>query len=285
MKIAVAGLGLIGGSFYKASLKAGYETVGLHHGDATGCEDADLVIVAQPPEAIVPWIKAHAAQFKPGAIVLDICGVKTDICREMAAFQATQTPKHPNNSNTGFTFVGGHPMAGREVAGFENSLADLFVGASMIITPFEGTPEATLSVLKDYFKTIGFAMTVVTTPKRHDEMIAFTSQLCHIISTAFARDERVAESIGFSAGSYADMTRIATQNADDWSSLYHSNHDALMTVLDGFIERMTEFREALAVNDIEGMKRFIDEGTAAKKAELAKRKTYIPRGDEPFRRG
>ena len=281
MKVAVAGLGLIGGSFYKASLKAGYETVGLHHGDATGCEDADLVIVAQPPEAIVPWIRAHAAQFKPGAVVIDICGVKTDICREMAAFLQPPT----SNLQPHFTFVGGHPMAGREVAGFENSLADLFVGASMIITPFEGTSEATVTMLKDYFASIGFAMTVVTTPQRHDEMIAFTSQLCHIISTAFARDERVAESIGFSAGSYADMTRIATQNADDWSSLYHSNQKALLTVLDGFIERMSDFRAALAANDIEAMKRCINEGTAAKKAELAKRKTYIPRGDEPFRKG
>ena len=273
MKVAVAGLGLIGGSFYKASLKAGYETVGLHHGDATGCEDADLVVVAQPPEAIVPLIKAHAAQFKPGAIVLDICGVKEEICKEMAAVKG------------GFTFVGGHPMAGREVAGYENSLADLFVGASMIITPFDGTSDATLDVLKDYFKSIGFAMTLVTTPRRHDEMIAFTSQLCHIISTAFARDERVAESIGFSAGSYADMTRIATQNPDDWSSLYHTNKAALLKVLDGFINRMSAFRTALAEDDIDGMKRFINEGSAAKKAELAKRKTILPRGDEPYRRG
>ena len=251
MKVAVAGLGLIGGSFYKASLKAGYETVGLHHGDATGCEDADLVVVAQPPEAIVPWIKAHAAQFKPGAIVLDICGVKEEICKEMAAVKG------------GFTFV----------------------GASMIITPFDGTSDATLDVLKDYFKSIGFAMTLVTTPRRHDEMIAFTSQLCHIISTAFARDERVAESIGFSAGSYADMTRIATQNPDDWSSLYHTNKAALLKVLDGFINRMSAFRTALAEDDIDGMKRFINEGSAAKKAELAKRKTILPRGDEPYRRG
>ena len=124
MKIAVAGLGLIGGSFYKASLKAGYETVGLHHGDATGCEAADLVIVAQPPEAIVPWIRAHAAQFKPGAVVIDICGVKTDICREMAAFLQPPTA----NLQPHFTFVGGHPMAGREVAGFENSLGTSYSG-------------------------------------------------------------------------------------------------------------------------------------------------------------
>lgn len=277
MKVAVAGLGLIGGSFYKASLKAGYETIGLHHNDGPeSLADADLVAVCMPPEAIVPWIKARAAHFKPGAVVFDICGVKESICREMAAFMAT--------SNPDFTFVGGHPMAGREVAGYENSLADLFVGASMIITPFEGTSAAALDLLRDYFKSIGFAMTVVATPVHHDEMIAFTSQLCHIISTAFARDARVKDAIGYSAGSYADMTRIATQNADDWSSLYHTNKSALLTVLDGFIGRMSTFRDALAADDIAGMKRYIDEGTAAKKAELAKRKNILPRGDEPYRR-
>ncbi|MGN0854819.1 MAG: prephenate dehydrogenase [Kiritimatiellia bacterium] len=279
MKIAVAGLGLIGGSFYKASRKAGYETVGLHHADGSeALADADLVAVCLPPEAIVPWIKAHAAGFKPGAVVFDICGVKTGICAEMADFLA-QSPA------PAFTFVGGHPMAGREVAGYENALADLFVGASMIITPHPGTPDAVIERLKGYFAALGFAMTVVTTPVRHDEMIAFTSQLCHIISTAFARDARVAESIGFSAGSYADMTRIATQNADDWSALYQANQKALLTVLDGFLARMAEFRDALAAADIEGMKKFIRAGTEAKKAELARRKVPAPpRGDEPYRR-
>ena len=280
MKVAVAGLGLIGGSFYKASRKAGYETVGLHHSDGPeALADADLVAVCMPPPAIVPWIKAHADDFKPGAVVFDICGVKTDVCREMADFLASRA------SAARFTFVGGHPMAGREVSGYENSLADLFVGASMILTPFADTPAAVVARLKDYFASVGFAMTVVTTPARHDEMIAFTSQLCHIISTAFARDARVADAVGFSAGSYADMTRIATQNADDWSALYHANRPALLTVLDGFIGRLAEFRTALAAGDVAGMKRYIDEGTAAKKAELAQRKAYVPRGDEPFRKG
>lgn len=274
MNIAVIGKGLIGGSFEKASLKAGHSAVILHHGDQTGFEQADIVMVCLPPTAIVPWIKAHASAFKPGALVVDICGIKREIVREMA-----EVPQE------GWTFVGGHPMAGREVAGYENSLATLFIGASMIITPFEGTSPIVVQTLKDYFASIGFAMTVVTTPEHHDEMIAFTSQLCHVISTAFARDARVADAIGFSAGSYADMTRIATQNADDWSSLYHANQSALLTVLDGFIGRLSEFRDKLAADDIDGMKRSICEGTVAKKAELAKRKDIIPRGDEPFRNG
>ena len=252
MKVAVAGLGLIGGSFYKASLKAGYETVGLHHGDATGCEDADLVVVAQPPEAIVPWIKAHAAQFKPGAIVLDICGVKEEICKEMAAVKG------------GFTFVGGHPMAGREVAGYENSLADLFVGASMIITPFDGTSDATLDILKDYFKSIGFAMTLVTTPRRHDEMIAFTSQLCHLISSAYVREPLSVSHAGYSAGSFRDMVRVGAPEPDTWTQLFFDNRDALLPVLDRYLARLRDFREALADDDRARLHRALETGVVAK---------------------
>jgi len=257
MKVAVVGLGLIGGSFYKASLRAGLETVGVHHGDGPEkFADADLVLVCLPPPAIVPWIAAHAAAFRRGAVVVDICGVKEKVMREM-----TSVPRD------GWTFVGGHPMAGREVAGYENSLADLFDGASMILTPFPETPQSLLDGLKGYFRSVGFARVVVTTPAHHDEMIAFTSQLCHVIATAYSRDPRVRDSIGFSAGSYADMTRIATQNANDWSALYASNRDSLVAVVDGFIGRMTAFREALSSGDVDAVKRLIVEGSEAKKRE------------------
>lgn len=265
MKIAVIGKGLIGGSYEKASLKAGHEAVILHHGDATGFEDADVVMVCLPPQAIVPWVKAHSAAFKEGAVVVDICGVKRTIMNEMAA-----VPRD------GWTFVGGHPMAGREVAGYENSLATLFVGASMILTPFEGTDPAVVETLKKYFASIGFAETVVTTAERHDDMIAFTSQLCHVIATTYARDPRVKDSPGFSAGSYANMTRIATQNANDWSALYSDNRDATVSVLDGFIDRFRELRDAIASDDRETVRRIIDEGTRAKRHELQERL----RGDE-----
>ncbi len=263
MKIAVAGLGLIGGSFYKASLRAGHETIGLHHDDKPeALDDAEIVLVCLPPRAIVPWVKAHAPHFKKGAAVVDICGVKTPIMAEMAEVR-----------QDGWTFVGGHPMAGREVAGYENSLADLFDGASMILTPAAGAPDELLARLKTYFASVGFARTVITTPARHDDMIAFTSQLCHVISTAYTRDKRVADAIGFSAGSYDDMTRIATQNADDWSALYLANRTALLDVVDGFIARLAEFRGALAASDADAMKELIRIGGDAKKRELAARET------------
>ena len=120
------------------------------------------------------------------------------------------------------------------------------------------------------------AMTVVTTPEKHDDMIAFTSQLCHIIATTYARDPRVKDAIGFSAGSYANMTRIATQNAADWSALYAGNRDALVEVLDAFAARFRDLRDAIARDDRAAVMRFIEEGSAAKRQELLDRR----RGDE-----
>ena len=265
MRVAIVGLGLIGGSFEKASLKAGHEVVSCHHGDKTGFEDSELILVCLPPESIVPWIDERRSLFRPGTVIVDICGIKRMICQEVAAI--------PKN---GWIFVGGHPMAGREVSGYANSKADLFVGASMIITPDDSVPLSVIEMLKGYFESVGFHRTVVTTPENHDEMIAFTSQLCHVIATAYARDPKVVEAIGYSAGSYANMTRVATQNADTWASLYLEDRDALLKTLDGFIGRLGEFREALAAADLPRMKKIIDEGTAAKNEELLARE----RGDE-----
>lgn len=257
MRVAIAGLGLIGGSFEKASLKAGHEIVPF--------ECAELILVCLPPAVIVPWIKEHCGEFAKGATVVDVCGIKRKICAEVAAI-----PK------AGWSFVGGHPMAGREVSGYENSKADLFVGASMIVTPGDSVPQSVIGMLKQYFESVGFHRTVVTTPENHDEMIAFTSQLCHVIATAYARDPKVVEAIGYSAGSYANMTRVATQNSDTWASLYLEDREALLKTLDGFLGRLGEFRESLAAADLPRMKKIIDEGTAAKNEELLSRE----RGDE-----
>jgi len=273
MNVAIVGLGLIGGSFFKAAQAAGHEVIALHHGDQLPSIPyplpSDLILICLPPEAIVPWIAEHAPLFRRGAVVVDICGVKRSIVRAMREAKV-------RGEGEEWWFVGGHPMAGREVSGFANSKADLFVGASMILTPFDGTPEATMAMLNKFFASVGFAETVVTTPEKHDDMIAFTSQLCHIIATTYSRDARVKDAIGFSAGSYANMTRIATQDADVWSSLYLSNRDALVGVLDDFAVRFKALRDAVAAGDVAEMKRLIDEGTKAKRQELLDRK----RGDE-----
>ncbi len=264
-KIAIAGIGLIGGSFLKASVRAGYETVAMHHGDAAGAEDADLVLVCLPPDAIAPWIKAHSHSFKKGAVVVDICGVKRSIMSQMEGFG----PRC-------WKFAGGHPMAGREVSGYENSSATLFEGASMIVVPSAEITEEDLDRLRRYFASVGFASTVVSSAEHHDEMIAFTSQLCHIIATSYVRDRRVQDAYGFSAGSYANMTRIATQDTEMWSSLYNENKDKLLPVIDGFVERIGQLRNAIAGGEIENVRRLITEGANAKREELLARK----RGDE-----
>ena len=272
MKVAVVGAGLIGGSFEKASRRAGHAVALLHHGDAAGFEEAELILVCLPPPAIVPWVRVHAAAFRSGALVVDICGVKRAVMRDMAAV--------PRGD---WTFVGGHPMAGREVAGYANARADLFAGASMVLTPFDGTPPEALEALRAYFASVGFAATVVTTAARHDEMIAFTSQLCHVIATTYARDPRVKDAIGFSAGRYANMTRIATQNAADWSALYAGNRDALVEVLDAFAARFRDLRDAIARDDRAAVARLIEEGAAAKRQELRLKRAEVQ--DQIPRRG
>lgn len=261
MRICVVGMGLIGGSMLKAARRAGHEAVALHHGDETGFETAELILVCLPPEAIVPWIRRHADRFAPGTVAVDIAGTKRGICREMSAL-----------SKVDWTFVGGHPMAGREVSGFENSLPDLFDGASMILVPDDRTcPADVLTVLDGFFRTLGFSRVVVTTAERHDEMIAFTSQLCHVIATAYARDPRVDRTLGFSAESYADMTRIATQDPIVWSELFVENSDRLLEVLDAFMSRLNGFRKALQDGDCRVLAGIIAEGAAAKRRELKAR--------------
>ena len=263
ISIAVVGMGLIGGSFLKAAMRAGYAAKGLHHGEAEGLADADVVLVCLPPESVVPWVAEHASLFRPGAAVVDIAGTKADIVRAMGT-----VPR------TGWTFVGGHPMAGKEVSGYANSTADLFIGKSMVLTPKGGEwsdANGDRATLERLFYSLGFSRVVVTSPERHDELIAFTSQLGHVIASSYVQDPLVAESVGFSAGSYANMSRIATVDPETWAALYLSDRVALLRVLDGFIGRISAFRAALDRGDAEALKRFIAAGAAAKRAEIAAR--------------
>ena len=260
MKIAIAGMGLIGGSLYKAAQRAGHEVMGIRRGDPVDVSSADLVFVALPPDAIIPWIRSHADQFRRGAVVIDVCGVKTPIMSAMSA-----TPPD------GWTFVGGHPMAGKEISGFANSTPDLFKGASMILTPMQDADPDMMDSLRRLFAELGFGRVVVTDAAHHDEMIAFTSQLCHVIASAYSQDPRVQEAVGYSAGSYANMTRIATMDPSTWASLFLSDRAALVDVLDGFIGRLGEFRAAIAAADRPALESLIAAGADAKRAELALR--------------
>ena len=251
MKVAVVGMGLIGGSIYKAALAVGHDARGLHHGDKTGFEDAEVVFVCLPPENIVPWVAENSSRFAEGTVVIDICGVKRPIMEGVSAIE-----------KKGWIFIGGHPMAGKEVSGYANSDAGLFRGASMILTPPPNTGEATIEKLCGLFDSLGFGQTVVTSPEAHDEMIAYTSQLCHVIATAYSRDGLKARSDGFSAGSFANMTRIATQDEKIWSELFLSDRDGLLAVLRRFISRLEEFGSALERRDKAAIESIIRDGAA-----------------------
>lgn len=258
MRVAVIGRGLIGGSLEKAALRAGHEaTVFRGRGPAPDLTGFDLVFVAVPPEAIAPLVEAIVATgtLKEGAVVIDIAGVKRPICAALAHY-ARETRWH---------FVGGHPMAGKEKVGYENSTATLFDGASMILTPFPETPTAVLAALDAFFRTLGFGRVVVTDPPHHDEMIAYTSQLCHLISSAYVREPLSAAHAGYSAGSFRDMVRVGAPEPDTWTQLFFDNRDALLPVLDRYLARLADFREALSENDRARLHRALETGVVAKK--------------------
>ncbi|MBO6167505.1 MAG: prephenate dehydrogenase [Kiritimatiellae bacterium] len=256
MNVAIAGLGLIGGSFLKAAEAAGHKAKGCHHGEREDFSWADIIIVAMPPSAIEPWIRANEATFRSGAIVVDVCGVKRPL---FEAFKETGKIERP------WHFVPGHPMAGKEVGGFANATPDLYKGASMILTPYPYMGRGPLDTLEEFFRSLGFGRVVVTTPAHHDEMIAFTSQLCHIISSAYVREPLALDATGFTAGSFRDMVRVGAPDPEVWSELFTLNRDALLPVLERYISRLESFRAALASNDPTALKRDLAEGVEAKK--------------------
>ena len=263
MNVAVVGMGLIGGSFAKAAARAGHTVSFCDPNRADIVEfpalgdrlsEQDLILIAIPPAAVVLWIEAHQASFRPGAIVVDATGVKTEICAALRKY-AIDCP---------WTFIGGHPMAGKEVSGFENSTADLFKGASMILTPYPSCGRGPLDLLEAFFRGLGFGRVVFTTPEHHDEMIALTSQLAHVVSSAYIQDPRARDHQGYSAGSFHDMTRVARLDPDIWTDLFLANRTALLDVLSGLIDRLGSYRAALAAGDAETLRKLLAAGRAAR---------------------
>lgn len=255
MKLAVVGMGLIGGSLLKAARKAGYETLGLHHSDPADLSDTDIIFVALPPKSIAPWIEAHEGGFKPGAILTDVCGVKRPVFESFRE-QAMKA---------GWTFIPAHPMAGKEVAGFANADEDLFRDASIILTPYPFMGRGPLDKLCPVLKNLGFTTIVSTTPDHHDRMIAYTSQLCHVISGAYIQDALAPETPGYTAGSFADMSRVATMDAETWSDLFLENRDHLLAATKGFAGRVEEFARLLEAGDKAGLMAWIRTGADAKR--------------------
>ena len=198
----------------------------------------DIVIVALYPKAAIEYVQAHADLIRPGAIVVDCCGVKKIVCDALI----------PLAEEKGFLFVGGHPMAGLEHSGFTYAKKSLFNNASMIFTTTKG-PIESISRLKDLFTSIGFTNIEITTPEEHDKRIAFTSQLAHVVSNAYIKSPTAMQHAGFSAGSYRDLTRVAKLNEDMWTELFLENPENLAEEIDTLIENLKLYSDAIKAND------------------------------------
>lgn len=256
-KIGVAGLGLIGGSLAKAFKRAGFWVAGFDidkqtvicaqkegSADIASTQpdvlfDCDCIFVALYPDGIIDFVKKNADYFKKGAVVVDCCGIKGYICESL----------YNSDLGGGFTFVGGHPMAGTEYRGFTASFAELFKGASFILTPRPGESEKVIGKLTALIKAAGFGRVVVTTPKHHDRMIAFTSQLPHILACAYVMSPSCPDHSGFSAGSYRDVSRVAHITPELWTQLFIDNKDELCSEIDIMINNMKKLRDAASSGD------------------------------------
>ena len=271
MNVGILGLGLIGGSLARAYAMDGHTVyaiqrnesmlsfamlAGAVHGKLTeesipGC---DLILLAIYPEGSAAWLERNAHLVKKDALVIDCCGIKREICSRC----------FPLAKEYGFTFVGGHPMAGSQFSGFKYSRADLFVGAPMVLVPPVFDDISLLNRVKEALKPCGFGSYSVTTAEDHDRMIAFTSQMPHILSNAFIKSPAALRHKGFSAGSYKDLTRVAWLNAPMWSELFMQNKDYLLSELEFYIDSLQAYRAALAASDQQALTQLLEDGKKRK---------------------
>ena len=276
-KVGIIGLGLMGASFGRVLVREGYEVFGADRSEAVmkkallakayteplteeNVGEADLLVVAIFPRDFEKAVARYLPLLKKGAIVTDFCGNKRIVAEAMRRLEGERED---------LVFVGGHPMAGREYAGVEHSSVRLFEGASMILVPVTENLFA-LAELKKFYLSLGFGEVVVTTPEKHDKMISYTSQLCHVVSNAFIKSETAREHGGYSAGSYRDLTRVARLNPDMWAELMTDNRDCLKGELDRLIDALKAYSDALGAGDEERLRALLAEGDKIKR-EIDKR--------------
>lgn len=279
MKILVAGLGLIGGSLCKAvKSKTDYSVIGLDNNDdvikkalACGAIDekaddknigeCDYIIVCLHPEPAEKFMLENMSRFMKSAILTDVCGIKGKLVRRVNA----EAVKY------GIRYVGTHPMAGKERFGFDFSDGELFENANFIVTPVDDTDKDAVDTVINLAKTIGFGKIVITSPEEHDRTIAYTSQLAHVVSSAYVKSPTMLQETGFSGGSFQDMTRIATMNEYMWSSLFLSNSECLVSEIDMLIENLRTYRDAIENNDEAALRELIKTGRELKEENIKKR--------------
>ena len=280
--IGIVGLGLIGGSFAKAYHAAGWhvlafdidedtmavatidETVQgvLDEGSISQC---DLILLALYPGGCIDWLSRNAGRIPKDCLVIDAAGVKREVCAACM----------PIAEAHGFTFVGGHPMAGTQFSGFKYARENLYHNAPMVICPPRVDDMALFERIKDLLAPAGFGSIRVSTPEEHDRRIAFTSQLAHVVSNAYIKSPTARGHKGFSAGSYKDLTRVARLNENMWTELFFDDADNLLFELDTIIASLQEYRDALDARDGDTMRRLLADGRRAK--EDAERRSQAER--------
>lgn len=271
MKVGILGLGLIGGSMARAYAVAGHTVYaadldestlsfamlsGAVHGrlDEKTIPTCELLLLAIYPGGSAKWLEDNGRLVDSGSLVLDLCGIKQEVCKRC----------FPVAKEYGFTFVGGHPMAGSHFSGFKYSRADLYKGAPMVLVPPRFDDIDLLQRVKDAMAPCGFGMFSVTTAEEHDKMIAFTSQMPHVLSNAFIKSPTARQHKGFSAGSYKDLTRVAWLNAPMWSELFLENRENLLFELNTYLESLTAYRDALEAGDGQRLTALLEAGKKAK---------------------
>lgn len=271
MIVGILGLGLIGGSLARAYAKSGHtvyaaeldsnmlefaQLAGVVSGElnVATIPDCDLILLAVYAGASAQWLSDHASYIRSDSLVMDCCGIKESICN--CGFSLAR--------KFGFTFVGAHPMAGSHFSGFKYSRSNLFQGAPMVLVPPVFDDPMLLERVKDVLKPCNFGSFSVTTAQQHDKMIAFTSQMPHIVSNAYIKSPTARMHKGFSAGSYKDLTRVAWLNPKMWAELFLSNKENILTELDCYIESLKEYRQAIEAEDETELIAILDEGRKCK---------------------
>lgn len=272
MKVGIIGLGLIGGSMAKAiRLNTDHYVLGADIDEKVvmrakvieaineeltenNISECDIIILALYPDATIETVKKYAHLIKKGAYLIDCSGVKEKVCNAIPEIAREH----------GFVFVGGHPMAGIEKIGFKYSDAQIFADASMILTPDDNVKIDELADIKIFFLSIGFGRITIKTAVDHDRIIAYTSQLAHVLSNAYIKSETAEEHRGLSAGSFKDLTRVAYLNETMWTELFLENKNNLMTEITRLIENLDQYRVALEEEDAPKLKELLKSGRERK---------------------
>lgn len=272
MTVGVVGLGLIGGSIAKAYSAAGHKVLAydtdsnilsfaIMSGGAAdelkeeNIKDCDVIFIAVFPKAAAEYLEHWGSYFSKSCTVIDCCGTKEEVCR--AGFASAE--------KYGFTYIGGHPMAGTHHSGYKASREDLFLGAPMVIVPPVYDDIELFDNVKSLLSPLGFSSISVTTAKEHDRVIAFTSQLAHVVSNAYIKSPTAKQHKGVSAGSYKDLTRVAWLNPIMWAELFLNNRDNMIFEIDNIVNELVKYKEALEKGNRATLEVLLAEGAQLKK--------------------